>query len=118
VPGARDWPIKADCARPETISALARAGFNITAAEKWPGSVEDGIAHIKAFRRIHIHKRCKQMQIEARLYSYKVDKVTSLVLPIIVDAWNHGWDSIRYGLDGYIQKRGILAQWERLGADE
>jgi phage terminase large subunit len=115
VPGARAWPIKADCSRPETISYMARQSFNISAAEKWPGSLEDGVAHLKGFVRIHIHERCKHMQQEARLYSYKVDRVTSEVLPIIVDANNHGWDAVRYGLDGYIQRRGVNAQWERLG---
>ena len=37
VPGSRDWPIKADSARPETISYMRRQGYAIDAAEKWPG---------------------------------------------------------------------------------
>jgi phage terminase large subunit len=114
VPGSRKWPIKADCARPETISYMRRQGFNISAAEKWQGSVEDGITHIKGFHRIHIHTRCKRLQEEARLYSYKVDRITGEVLPVIVDAHNHGWDAIRYGLDGYIQRRGVSAVWAKL----
>lgn len=114
IDGARDWPIKADCSRPETISYMRRQGFGITAAAKWPGSVEDGIQHIKGFRRIVIHERCKHMQEEARLYSYKVDRVTGDILPIIVDKWNHGWDAVRYGLDGYIQARGGAGVWARL----
>lgn len=114
LPGSRKWPIKGDCSRPETISYVARQGFNLSAAEKWPGSVEDGISHIKGFRRIHMHTRCKRIQEEARLYSYKVDKITSEVLPIIVDKWNHGWDAVRYGLDGFIQRRGVAGQWARL----
>lgn len=115
VPGSRAWPIRADCARPETISYMARKSFNISAADKWPGSLEDGVAHLKGFVRIHIHERCKHMQEEARLYAYKVDRITGDVLPIIVDAHNHGWDAVRYGLDGYIQRRGVGAQWEKLG---
>jgi phage terminase large subunit len=114
VPGSRKWPIKGDCARPETISYLSRQGFNIAAAEKWTGSVEDGIAHVKAYRKIHIHSRCKRLQEEARLYSYKIDRVTGEVLPVVVDNWNHGWDAVRYGLDGVIQRRGVAAQWARL----
>ncbi len=114
-PGSRSWPIYADRSRPETISYMARQSFNISAADKWPGSLEDGVAHLKGFVRIHIHERCKHMQQEARLYSYKVDRVTGVVLPIICDSWNHGWDAVRYGLNGYIQKRGVSAQWERLG---
>lgn len=106
IPTARKWPIKADNSRPETISYIARQGFNIKAADKWPGSVEDGIAHLKGFQGIVIHERCKHMRDEANLYSYKVDKVTRDVLPIVVDKHNHGWDAIRYALDGYIQGKG------------
>jgi len=114
VPGARDWPIKADAARPETISYMARQGFNVTGAAKWEGCVEDGVTHLKGFKRIVIHERCKHMQEERRLYRYKVDPRTGDVLPIIVDAFNHGWDAVRYSLDGYIQKRGVGGVWARL----
>jgi phage terminase large subunit len=114
VPDAKRWPIKADNARPESISYIKRQGFNCSAAEKWQGCVEDRIAHLKAYKIIHIHQRNKQMQQEARLYSYKVDKITGEVLPIVVDRHNHGWDSVGYSLDGYIQKRGIHRVWENL----
>ena len=83
VPGARAWPIKADGARPETISYMRRQGFNISAADKWPGSVEDGIAHLQGFKEIVIHERCANLQTEARRYSYKVDKQTGDILPIV-----------------------------------
>ncbi len=115
VPGSREWPVKGDSSRPETISHVAKLGFNLTAAEKWPGSLEDGIAHVKSFKRIHIHERCKHMQEEARKYSYKVDKITNDILPIVVDAHNHGWDAVRYALDGVIQRRGTPGLWTRLG---
>jgi phage terminase large subunit len=112
---AKTWPIKADGARPETISYLSRQGYNIQAAEKWPGSVEDGIAHLKGFSKIIIHEtNCPNMAREARLYKYKVDKQTGDVLPIVVDAHNHGWDAIRYSLDGYIKDRGGFGIWRKL----
>lgn len=114
VPGARGWPIKGDCSRPETISYLRRQGFNIEAAEKWPGSVEDGIAHIKGFETVVIHTRCKKTLEEFRSYSYKKDRLTDEVLPIIVDKWNHGIDALRYSLDGYIMARGGTGVWSRL----
>ena len=114
VPLSRDWPIKADSARPETISFMRRQGFNIEAAAKWPGSVEDGVEHLKGFKKIYIHQRCENMRQEARLYSYKVDKQSGDVLPIIVDKHNHGWDAVRYSLDGYIQSRGGTGVWARL----
>ena len=115
VPLSRSWPIKADCSRPETISYLAkRKGFNISAAEKWQGSIEDGIAYLKSFDRIVIHPRCRHTAEEFKLYSYKVDPKTNEVLPIIVDKYNHGIDAIRYSLDGYITQAG-LDEFIRLG---
>ena len=109
VPLARNWPIKADSARPETISHIRAKGFNISAAGKWPGSVEDGIAHLKGFKRIVIHERCPNLAREARLYSYRIDRRTDQVLPVIVDQHNHGWDALRYALDGYIKRQ---VRWE------
>lgn len=110
VKDSRKWPIKADCARPETISAARRKGFNIGPAKKWPGSVEDGIMYLRSFDEIVIHERCIHMAEEARFYSYKVDRVTGEILPIIVDKWNHCWDAVRYALDGYIKKDGDAHQ--------
>ena len=106
VPGSEEWPIKADCARPETISYLAnRAGFNIKPADKWQGSIEDGIAYMKSFDRIVIHPRCKHAADEFRLYSYKTDRLTNEVLPIVVDKHNHCIDALRYALSDYIKER-------------
>ncbi|HEM8137428.1 TPA: PBSX family phage terminase large subunit [Providencia rettgeri] len=105
IPEVRKWPIKADSARPETISYLKRQGFNISAAKKWQGSVEDGITHLRGFKQIIIHPRCKETAKEARLYSYKTDRITGEVLPVILDANNHCWDAVRYGLDGYITQK-------------
>ncbi|ATG16994.1 PBSX family phage terminase large subunit [Providencia rettgeri] len=106
IPESRKWSIKADSARPETISYLRRQGFNISAAKKWQGSVEDGITFLRGFKQIIIHPRCKETAKEARLYSYKTDRITGEVLPVILDANNHCWDAVRYGLDGYINKKG------------
>lgn len=89
VSGAREWPIKADNARPETISFLSSQGFRISAADKWPGSVEDGIAHLRGFKKIIIHERCKRAIQESRSYRYKVDRVTKEILAQIVDKNNH-----------------------------
>lgn len=104
---ARKWPIKADSARPETISYMRRQGFNISAAKKWQGSVEDGIEFIKTFD-IVIHPRCVHTIDEFNRYSYKVDKQTGDILPDIVDAYNHCIDSLRYSLDGLIKGHGSM----------
>jgi phage terminase large subunit len=113
VPGTDIWPIKADGARPETISFMLGQGFNVSAAAKWAGSVEDGIAHLKGFEKVVIHERCVHLARESRLYSYKVDRLTEDVLPIIVDKHNHGWDALRYSLDGYITQGGAAGAWRR-----
>ena len=115
IPTARNWPIKADNARPETISYLRRNhGFAIEAASKWKGSVEDGIEHLRGFRKIVMHERCPRAIEEARLYSYKQDPRNGDVLPVIVDKFNHVFDSIRYSLDGYIKARGAGGLWARM----
>ena len=100
---ARTWPIKADCARPETISYMSRQGFRISPAKKWTGSVEDGLAVLKSFDKIIIHPRCVHAADEFFKYSYKVDRNNGDVLPIIIDAHNHIIDALRYSLDGYIR---------------
>lgn len=115
IPEVRKWPVKGDNSRPETISYLARQGFSIDAAAKWKGSVEDGVTHLKGFEEIIIHERCKHTADEFRHYSYKVDKKTGDILPIIVDKFNHCIDAIRYGLDGYITSSDSLGTWAQLG---
>ena len=115
VPGVKEWPIKADAARPETISFMRGKGYSVSGAEKWPGSVEDGIAHLRSFRKIIVHPRCKKWWWESRNYKYKKDRVTGEILPIIIDKNNHCIDDARYALDGYIQRRGDGGIWARLG---
>lgn len=106
VPDARKYHIYADCARPETIRHMNTHGYpNIKPCTKWPGSVADGIAHLRQYRKIIIHPRCKNIIDEARLYSYKIDPRTDAILPTIVDKHNHGIDALRYSLGKLIRKR-------------
>lgn len=98
VPGADKHAIRADNSRPETISHVRRAGLNIASADKWPGSVEDGIAFLRSFEKIIIHERCKHAIQEAKLYSYKTDRLTGDVLPIPLKQHDHCWDSMRYAM--------------------
>lgn len=104
VPESRKWEIRADCARPETISYMSRQGFRTVACPKWKGSVEDGIEYIRSFRRIYVHPRCRHTYEEFKFYSYKIDKNTGDILPIVVDKDNHYMDALRYALNPYIQK--------------
>lgn len=111
VPESGSHVIRADNARPETISHMQRHGFpKLKACEKWKGSVEDGVAHLRGYAQIIIHPRCKNTAKEARLYSYKTDRLTGDILPIIRDENNHAMDAIRYALEPLIKCKnfGIL----------
>lgn len=105
VPDARRYTIRADNARPETISYMQRHGYpQVLGVTKWPGSVEDGIAAMRSFDKIIIHPRCRKTADEARLYRYKVDRLTEDVLPVVEDMHNHCIDAIRYAIEPLIKK--------------
>ncbi len=108
VPGARAGTIRADCARPETISYMQRHGYiGVTGADKWSGSVEDGIAHLRQYERIAVHPRCTHTLDEMRLYSYKTDRLTGDVLADVLDRHNHCIDALRYALQPLIVLKGF-----------
>lgn len=96
-----------DSAQPGNISYLSRHGLvRSEPVEKWKGSVEDGIAFLRSFRRIVVHPRCKELAKELRLYSYKVDRLTGDVTTTIVDANNHYIDALRYAVTPMIKRSG------------
>jgi len=110
VPGAREHIIRGDSARPETISYLKRAGYSrISSVKKWKGSVEDGIAHLRAYEQIVIHPRCVHTIEEARLWAYKIDRLTGDVMPEVVSKHDHCWDAIRYALEPVIKSRSFFS---------
>ncbi len=116
VPGAADYLIRADCARPETINEMNLRGLRVEGAPKWDGSVKDGIEHLRTYTRIVIHPRCKRAKEEAKLYRYKTDQSTGDVLPIAIDKHNHVWDAVRYGLNPLIQRRPGFRQTKMIHA--
>ncbi|WP_103171592.1 PBSX family phage terminase large subunit [Paracoccus sp. SY] len=104
IPEAQRATIRADSARPETISYMQRHGWKgITGVDKWKGSVEDGVEWLRT-KGLLIHPRCQRAQREARLYRYKVNKAGD-VLAQIEDAENHIWDAVRYALAPLIRAR-------------
>jgi phage terminase large subunit len=106
--GSMMWKIRADCARPETISYLKNLGYNVDGAPKWPNSVEEGIEYLKSFQSIVIHPTCTHAIEEFKRYSYKVDKRTNDILPIVIDDYNHILDSIRYAVSDLIKRRASI----------
>jgi phage terminase large subunit len=110
VPGADRWPITADSARPETISFMNKNGFKVRGAHKGKGSVEDGVQFLRGFREIVVHERCKHTADEMKHYSYKVDKLTGDILPVLEDAHNHCIDALRYATEGIRRNNGQVSK--------
>ena len=104
IPTGQHWKWYADCAQPGNISLLKRQGFNVEGAKKYAGSVEDGISHIKSYRKIVIHPRCTHTIEEFSKYSWKVDKTSGDIQPVPEDKNNHLIDALRYALNKYITK--------------
>ena len=90
LPGIEKYVVRADSARPESISYLKRHGLpRITGVQKGKGSVEDGIEFIKSFKRVFIHPDAAATLREFKLYSYKTDRLSGDVLPVVLDENNH-----------------------------
>ena len=100
IPDAERWPMVADSARPETISHMRKNGFpKIQPAVKGPKSVEEGVEWLKSFD-IVVHPRCQHTIDELTLYSYKTDRDTGSILPVLEDKKNHVIDALRYACEG------------------
>lgn len=105
IPGIEKYVIRGDSARPEMIDYLKRNGLPfIKACKKWKGCVEDGITYMKTFKKIIIHPECENIAKEFSLYSYKQCKLTGDILPEIIEANDHGIDSVRYALEDFMKK--------------
>lgn len=106
VPDVEKWALTADSSRPETINYLRRYGFpKIKSSIKGAGSVEDGIAFLRSFEKIIVHPRCKNTINELRTYSYKINKITGEITPILEDKANHLIDALRYALEDLMRFR-------------
>lgn len=104
VTDARKWDAIADSSRPETISYLRNHGFpRIRATEKGKGSVAEGIEYLKNYE-IIISPALKNLIDEFALYSYKTDKRTGNIMPILEDKNNHGIDALRYAMEPAAKK--------------
>lgn len=115
------YDVIADNARPENISYLAKpinqtgGSFQlprIKGADKGKGSVQDGVDFIKSHKNV-IHPDCVETHREFKLYSYKVDRQSGQVLPVLVDSNNHVIDAGRYALEP-VMKRSKF-NWSAVG---
>lgn len=99
IPDSERWPIVADSSRPETIRHMQKHGFpKIMPAVKGPKSVEEGVEWLKSFD-IVVHPRCVHTIDELTHYRYKIDPLTSKVLPVLEDKSNHVIDALRYACE-------------------
>lgn len=98
IPGADTWKIIADSARPELIDHMKRRGFNIEPAVKGPGSLEEGVTFLQSYDTC-VHEDCKHVVDELTFYSYKVDKLTGEIFPVLADKDNHTIDALRYACE-------------------
>ena len=103
LPGLDKHAARADSAWPETIQSVRRAGFpRLTACEKWPGSVLDGVLWLRGRQQIVIHPRCANVAREAALWRWKTDAGDN-VLPALAAGDDHTWDAIRYAMQQLIR---------------
>ena len=110
VPRCREYTIRADNSRPETIAYLQQHGFpNMASVEKYAGSVEDGIAFIRQFEKVVIHPRCRHALDEFGSYAYKVDRLSGDILPDLKSGSDHIIDALRYALAPLIKQNGAGA---------
>jgi len=105
LPGVQGHVIRADAARPELVHHVnGTDGLVVQSAKKWAGSVEDGVGWLRSCEEIIIHPGCRHTIEEARMWSYKKDRLTGDVLPVLVDKHNHCWDAIRYAAQPLISR--------------
>ena len=78
---------------------MQRSGYpKIVPATKGKDSVADGVEFLKSYD-IVVHPRCKHLIDELAMYSYKQDKLTNEVLPVLEDKKNHLIDALRYAVE-------------------
>jgi phage terminase large subunit len=111
---ARDQVMRCDNARPEMVSFIRRQGFKrAMSCKKWPGYVEDRIDFLRSFHKIIIHPNCPHIDMQRKLWSWKVDKAGN-VLNVLMPGNDHGWDAVVYSLEphilGYKKKIGTREQ--------
>lgn len=110
VPDSEKWFITADSSRPETISYMRKHGYpRINGAVKGAGSLEEGIEWLKNYD-IIVHPRCENLIRELKNYSWKVDKLTGKILPVLEDKHNHCIDALRYACEGVRKSEKVKPQ--------
>lgn len=98
--------IKADCAEPDRISELRRAGFSVSESKKGKNSVNDGIDQIKRTK-MFVTKRSVNVIKELKSYQWKQNK-DGQILDEPVKFNDHAMDAIRYAV---YREEGANIRW-------
>lgn len=115
------YDVIADSSRPDDIAYLrqpisASGGSfqlpKVKGSVKGKGSVESGVEFIKSHDNV-IHPSCVNTLKEFKLYSYKVDRASGQILPVLIDAHNHAIDAGRYALEPVM--RNAKFNWGAVG---
>lgn len=118
LPNVKNHTIWVDSSRPETISAINRRyvesikqSLHAKGVEKGQGSVEDGIEHLKSYKMIYIHPRCKRIIDNFDRYSFKTDRKGN-ILRDIEKANDDGIDALRYAEEQTMKSKSIdYSKW-------
>ena len=87
-------PVFCDSAEPKSIAELRLYGINAIAADKGPGSINEGINDMKS-QKVLVTVRSKNIQRENMFYTWTEKKDGSIV-NVPKDRFNHAMDAIRY----------------------
>ena len=104
-----DLFVYAESADPRLIQEIANGGIIIYPVQKGPGSIIAGIDRIKDFDNIFITRRSYNLIREARNYVWAKDKDGNYINEP-EDHDNHGWDAVRYYVNGKILGNIIVTQ--------
>ena len=97
--------VVADSAEQKSIKEIKDFGFKgIIPSKKGQGSILLGIDRLQRCN-IIIDTSCTNLIEEFENYSWKKDKKTGEYVNIPIDAFNHGVDSLRYGIQPVIDKK-------------
>jgi phage terminase large subunit len=111
IPSAAHHVVRCDTHRPDSIEYLKGHGIpNAIAAKKGANSVSDGIAGLRAFRKLIVHERCTHALEEFRGYQWKADRLSGDPLPEPRAGAEHTCDAARYALEPVLKQTqpGIL----------
>ena len=96
----------ADSAEPKSIDEIMSYGVNIVAAQKGPGSVNQGIQYVQQ-QKISVTKRSVNVIKEYRNYLWETDK-NGKILNVPEHQFSHSMDAIRYALASILGSSSIL----------